>query len=70
MSFYDDDEDFDQKYDDVDEEFDEDGDEDDEDGDEDDETLKELDVDENGHVIEGRRKPRSRDDEYEEEEYE
>jgi hypothetical protein len=38
-------------------------DEDDEDG----ETLKELDVDENGHVIEGRRRKRSsRDDEYEE----
>lgn len=30
------------------------------------ETLEELDVDENGHVIEGRRRPRrSREDEYE-----
>lgn len=64
MSFYDEDEDFDQEYDDVEEEFDE-------DAEDDDETLKELDVDENGHVIEGRRKPRrSRDDEYEDEEYE
>jgi len=33
---------------------------------EDEDTLEELDVDENGHVIEGRRrKRRSRDDEYE-----
>ena len=39
--------------------------EDDEEEDEDEETLEELDVDENGHVIEGRRKPRSREDEYE-----
>lgn len=38
----------------------------------DEETLEELDVDENGHVIEGRRRRRTRDDEYEpdfEEEY-
>lgn len=33
---------------------------------EDEETLEELDVDENGHVVEGRRnRRRSRDDEYE-----
>ena len=60
MSFYDeDDEDLDQDYDELDEE------------DDDEETLKELDVDDNGHVIEGRRKERrSRDDEYEDEDFE
>ena len=34
--------------------------------DEDEDTLKELDVDENGHLIEGRRKRWSREDEFEE----
>jgi hypothetical protein len=64
--FYDDDEDDDLRED----SFDEDNDvyEEDEDEDEDDDTLKELNVDKNGHVVEARRsrKHRSRYDEDEE----
>lgn len=55
--FYDEDEDDDiETYEDDEYEGDDEDEEDDED--EDEETLKELDVDENGHVIEGRRKRR------------
>ncbi len=57
--FYDEDEDDIDIYEDDDEyEGEDENDEDDEDEDEDEETLRELDVDENGHVVEGRRKRR------------
>jgi hypothetical protein len=57
--FYDDeDEDIDIYEDDPEYEGDDEDDDEDEDEDDDEETLKELDVDENGHVVEGRRKRR------------